>query len=104
MFSDRSALDILNEHKTELDKENDYHIPVMATTKFSTGIKLVLHVLYILFHCWDFYGLKLYQEKNFACAIGTDRQKLHTETWNCYIKDTFIQLKTLFIIYRYAYW
>lgn len=63
MFSDRSALDILNEHKTELDKENDYHIPVMATTKFSTGIKLVIHVLYILFHCWDFYGLKLYQEK-----------------------------------------
>ena len=61
MFSDRSALDILNEHKTELDKENDYNIPVMATTKFSTGIKLVM--LYILFYCKDFYGLKLHQRK-----------------------------------------
>ena len=67
MFSDRSALDILNEHKTELDKENDYHIPVMATTKFSTGIKLVM--LYILF-LWT----KASSKKNCACAIGTDRQ------------------------------
>nr|XP_034324444.1 CDK-activating kinase assembly factor MAT1 [Crassostrea gigas] len=40
MFSDRSALDILNEHKTDIDKENELRVPVMATTKFSTGIKL----------------------------------------------------------------
>nr|XP_022329788.1 CDK-activating kinase assembly factor MAT1-like [Crassostrea virginica] len=48
MFSDRSALDILNEHKTELDKENDYHIPVMATTKFSTGINW--YYMYYIFY------------------------------------------------------
>ncbi|XP_061174780.1 CDK-activating kinase assembly factor MAT1-like [Saccostrea echinata] len=40
MFSDRSAMDILSEHKTDLDKENELRAPVMPTTKFSTGIKL----------------------------------------------------------------
>lgn len=44
MFSDRSALDILNEHKTDIDKENELRVPVMATTKFSTGIKLVMSI------------------------------------------------------------
>lgn len=44
MFSDRSALDILNEHKTDIDKENELRVPVMATTKFSTGIKLVTSI------------------------------------------------------------
>lgn len=44
MFSERSALDILNEHMTDVDKENELRVPVMATTKFSTGIKLVMSI------------------------------------------------------------
>lgn len=41
MFSDRSAKDILTEHKTDIDKENEIHASVIAKTEFSTGIKLV---------------------------------------------------------------
>ncbi|XP_048736884.1 CDK-activating kinase assembly factor MAT1-like [Ostrea edulis] len=40
MFSDRSAKDILTEHKTDIDKENEIHASVIAKTEFSTGIKL----------------------------------------------------------------
>lgn len=45
MFLDRLVLDIFNEYKIDIDKENEFRVFVMVIIKFLIGIKLVMLIL-----------------------------------------------------------